>query len=371
MRSSFVKLCAVVVFAVAGLLQASSSAHAQGFFEQLFGATPKSRPMPSLSVPPGQNQGYSQGGFSGTLTPGGRPYPARDTNERRKDRLDENGDEPGERGTYRTLCVRMCDGYYFPISNSTTKKNFYRDQSKCKSTCGGEARLFVTPTTMSISPTASMENLVDLNGAAYAKLPVAFKYRKTLVAGCQCKPEPWSSAELNRHQRYAEAELAAKASVVVAATEAPKDRDSKVAINTSSADKLEPGKSNKGADKGKVQKSTVIVDAVAAQTNIPATDVAMTADADAQAIKSTALRAKSRLRQTQVAINADGVIEPRKSGRSNAKTAQARPGGNNGSTTIVNAAWAKPAKSATSSGSLFGGGMGLGAGGGKYGWPGD
>ena len=48
----------------------------------------------------------------------------------------------GGKGTYRTVCVRMCDGYYVPISFATPHKNIYQDQVKCRATCGDDARVF-------------------------------------------------------------------------------------------------------------------------------------------------------------------------------------------------------------------------------------
>ena len=46
--------------------------------------------------------------------------------------------------------------------------------------------------------------MVDLTGIAYSALPNAFRYRKTLVPECRCRPQPWSDAELQRHRAYAE-----------------------------------------------------------------------------------------------------------------------------------------------------------------------
>src|SRR5262245_21983267 len=44
---------------------------------------------------------------------------------------------------YRTLCVRTCDGYYFPISNATVRKRFKIDETVCKAMYGGaEASLY-------------------------------------------------------------------------------------------------------------------------------------------------------------------------------------------------------------------------------------
>src|SRR4029077_10414437 len=38
-------------------------------------------------------------------------------------------------GTYRTLCVRTCDGYYFPISYSTVPGKFADDEQLCRRMC--------------------------------------------------------------------------------------------------------------------------------------------------------------------------------------------------------------------------------------------
>ena len=50
------------------------------------------------------------------------------------------GSDPGgnvivKKGGYRTLCVRTCDGYYFPISFSSQPRNFPRDQNACTAMC--------------------------------------------------------------------------------------------------------------------------------------------------------------------------------------------------------------------------------------------
>ena len=92
----------------------------------------------------------------------------------------------------------MCDGYYFPISFSTMRSEFARDADKCAASCGSEARLFYHP-----NPGGDVEGMADLTGMAYTALPNAFKYRKTLVDDCSCKPQPWSEAEQERHRSYA------------------------------------------------------------------------------------------------------------------------------------------------------------------------
>jgi hypothetical protein len=101
--------------------------------------------------------------------------------------------------TYRTLCVRLCDGYYFPISAAAPGSSLSRDADRCSASCGAEARLFYHP-----SAGGSAETMIDLTGLAYSALPNAFRYRKTLVEGCSCRPQPWSEAEAERHRDYAQ-----------------------------------------------------------------------------------------------------------------------------------------------------------------------
>ncbi len=122
---------------------------------------------------------------------------------------------PHERTTYRTLCVRMCDGFYFPISHATSSTNFARDAEICAASCGGDARLFYTP-----SPGGDVESMLDMTGRAYASFPIAFRYRKTLVQGCQCRPQPWTEAERARHQGYAAAQAPGSQSATSNATPA-------------------------------------------------------------------------------------------------------------------------------------------------------
>jgi hypothetical protein len=97
-------------------------------------------------------------------------------------RADPTG--PSVTATYRTLCVRLCDGFYFPISFAVPESGLTRDAEQCRASCGTEARLFYHP-----NPGGSVASMSDLAGRAYSALPTAFAYRKTLVAGCSCRPQ--------------------------------------------------------------------------------------------------------------------------------------------------------------------------------------
>jgi hypothetical protein len=87
-------------------------------------------------------------------------------------------------GTYRTLCVRTCDGYYFPISFSTTQDRFGEDEATCRAMCPStETRLFHHP-----NPGGGPENMVAVDGQPYSSLPTAFNYRTSLDPACTCRP---------------------------------------------------------------------------------------------------------------------------------------------------------------------------------------
>ncbi len=94
--------------------------------------------------------------------------------------------EPGYGGgSYRTLCVRTCDGYYWPISYSSSRSDFARDEQNCQTMCPGtEVKLYSHKV-----PDEESDNMVDVNGAPYTDLTTAFKYRDASFAkpqGCTC-----------------------------------------------------------------------------------------------------------------------------------------------------------------------------------------
>ena len=109
---------------------------------------------------------------------------------------ESDGDRP--RSTYRTVCVRMCDGYYFPISFSVTPDRFERDRQSCENSCGAEGRLFVYR-----NPGGEPDDMQDLQGRPYRQLRTAFLYRTEYVADCKCKAHPWEQQAADQHRLYA------------------------------------------------------------------------------------------------------------------------------------------------------------------------
>ena len=85
--------------------------------------------------------------------------------------------------TYKTVCVRLCDGYYFPVSFSTLPTHFERDADACQSKCAAPAELFYHQ-----NPGSSMEQAVSFKSKQnYSSLRTAFRYRKEYIQGCSCK----------------------------------------------------------------------------------------------------------------------------------------------------------------------------------------
>lgn len=85
--------------------------------------------------------------------------------------------------TYRTLCVRLCDGYYFPVSFSTLPTHFSRDADACQSRCAAPTELYFHQ-----NPGGSIAEMVSQKTQnPYKSLSTAFRYRKEYVPGCSCK----------------------------------------------------------------------------------------------------------------------------------------------------------------------------------------
>jgi hypothetical protein len=95
-------------------------------------------------------------------------------------------------GTFRTVCVRTCDGAYFPISFATTPARFQDDERSCKALCpAAEAVLYSHR-----NPGEDMNQAVNISGQPYTSLPNAFRYRNEFNPSCSCKApgQTWSDA---------------------------------------------------------------------------------------------------------------------------------------------------------------------------------
>ena len=147
----------------------------RGFFSMLFGGGSTS-PQPAPSP-----QSGSWGAPGVTIN--GEPV----------GELRQNGDEligPATpwSGNYRTLCVRTCDGFFFPVSFNSSPGRLRIEANVCKAMCPqAETRLYYHDATGQ-----EAENAVAADdGSPITKLPNAFLYRTKRVDGCTCgTPDP-------------------------------------------------------------------------------------------------------------------------------------------------------------------------------------
>ena len=98
--------------------------------------------------------------------------------------------------SYRTMCVRQCDGYYFPISFSTLESRFREDEVKCKEQCAAPAELYVYR-----NPGEEVENMVSLDKRPYTRLKTAFLNRKHYIKGCSCKAVEYSPQDIAQSEQ--------------------------------------------------------------------------------------------------------------------------------------------------------------------------
>jgi hypothetical protein len=123
-----------------------------GLFELLFGGGQRPRqaapmPMPAAAIPAPQ------------AMPGASPRPTAS-------------------GGSRVFCVRLCDGFHFPVESAGTLR---AAEALCAAGCpGAEVAVFRGPAT-------AVEAAVDQRGRRYGELPEAFSYRVALKPGCGCR----------------------------------------------------------------------------------------------------------------------------------------------------------------------------------------
>jgi Protein of unknown function (DUF2865) len=106
-------------------------------------------------------------------------------------------------GRYRSVCVRLCDGFYYPIHFSTYGSLLSQDAQQCQANCAAPAELYVYR-----NPGQEIEQAVSLNGSAYMDLPVALRFRNEYVKGCSCKQAEYNPTDIEAANKQAEADTA-------------------------------------------------------------------------------------------------------------------------------------------------------------------
>ena len=118
---------------------------------------------------PSRDQIRSQMVANGCPVPGSRPS-------------DQDSALQYSAGGYRTLCVRTCDGYYFPLAYGASPERFKTDAQACQAMYGGDgqAQLFVMPSDGDVADATPASG----GGKSYGKQPYAFSYRSAFNPSC-------------------------------------------------------------------------------------------------------------------------------------------------------------------------------------------
>jgi hypothetical protein len=82
----------------------------------------------------------------------------------------------------RFVCVRLCDGAFFPIAPMANHSDIADHEESCSALCPD------APTALYVEPSGSdkIEDAVSPSGAPYTALPVALRYRTTEDNTCAC-----------------------------------------------------------------------------------------------------------------------------------------------------------------------------------------
>jgi hypothetical protein len=121
--------------------------------------------------------------------------------------LDPNYDGEGEQidqrpqGGPMAICVRACDGGFFPITYSAKSSQLDDLNAFCKAMCpGAEAKLYTQ------SQWKGLDSAVSIDGEPYSDHPNARKFEKRYDPSCGCKPagQSWTEALAEAERMLAE-----------------------------------------------------------------------------------------------------------------------------------------------------------------------
>lgn len=130
----------------------------------------------------------------------------------------------GEAGL-RTLCVKTCDGSFFPIASNASPLDFRGQAEQCRSMCPGtETELYYhSMTDQETSDMVSAET-----GKPYKELPTAFAYRNasTRAPGCSCNMAAYQD-EMKKQEAAATPEAEKPYSSITDITSPPGDKVAK------------------------------------------------------------------------------------------------------------------------------------------------
>lgn len=120
----------------------------RNIFEELFGASQEEEPAPPREAPPRPEEDVGRG-LGGSMA----------------------------------ICVRACDGGFFPVSYSARRANLEELAELCRAQCPNvEVALYTR------SPWRELDTALSIDGRPYSDHPNALKFAKTFDPNCACKP---------------------------------------------------------------------------------------------------------------------------------------------------------------------------------------
>ena len=176
---------------------------------------------------------------------------------------------PNMSSGYRTVCVRTCDGSFFPISSGASHAQFSRDQTTCSNACPG-ARLFYYR-----AAGEGPDDMVDLTGQPYSRMPNANLFRTQYVEACKCKPHPWEQQAVEQHRIYALEDQRRKGNrAVVAELDQLKSKSlrDKFGGNPSGGGNRKSDRTRRQADRDRGETNLAPRKTIAAQASSPRSD---------------------------------------------------------------------------------------------------
>ena len=159
---------------------------------------PGSRPQTAYQAPSGGFGGFIEHLFGGgrrELPPDEPPAMAeRPPSDRPLSPLGEDQEQRPRGVGHRAVCVRLCDGAFFPMTSSPRPGAAVDEEEMCQLQCPGtEVALFRMRDDR-------IENAVSSTGRSYTSLPNALRFRSRFDAACTCRPPggSWAASFANR-----------------------------------------------------------------------------------------------------------------------------------------------------------------------------
>ena len=143
------------------------------------------------------------------------------------------------RGGSKAVCVRTCDGGFFPVSFTASRSKFDELQAQCTALCpNAETTLFTYPTT------GVIDQAVSPDGKPYSSLPNADLFKTHYDPACTCRPphQSWAQALAGAERTFGDR----RSDIIVTP-----EKSEQMAQPTASPSPLAHGKAGKGKSAAK------------------------------------------------------------------------------------------------------------------------